>query len=465
MLPVFAIVGRPNVGKSTLFNRLTDSRAALVADFPGLTRDRQYGNGVFHGKNFVVVDTGGIGPTESPIEKLMLQQAKLAITEADIIFFLVDARAGCLAADVSIADELRKLSKPIFLVVNKVDGVNQDTALIDFYRFGFKLLRPVAASQGFGINELMREAFTQFALLTEEKIANEPIETATGIKVAVIGRPNVGKSTLVNRMLGEERVIVFDQAGTTRDSIYIPFKRFDKEYTLIDTAGIRRRGKTFEAIEKFSIIKTLKAIEDANVVVFIIDARENVVEQDLHLLGFIIEAGKSLVLAVNKWDGLDDSQKQTIKNELSRRLHFVDFARMHFISALHGTNVGHLYESINEAYDASFIQLSSHAATVLLQKAVTVHQPPLVGGRRIKLRYAHIGGHNPPVIVIHGNQTDAVPNSYRRFLINFFRDKLSLIGTPIRLEFKTGVNPFKGRKNILTPRQIKKRQRLMRHNK
>jgi GTP-binding protein len=455
MLPVIAIVGRPNVGKSTLFNRLTRSRNALVADFPGLTRDRLYGTGVYHERHFIVIDTGGIGMPETDMEQLMLSQARQAISEANAILFIVDGKAGYTPADVTIANELRKIEKPIYLVVNKTDGMDKQIAAADFYALGFKELAPISATQGEGVDALIGHVLTGI-----EETETAATEMYQGIKVAIIGRPNVGKSTLVNRMLGEERVIVFDQPGTTRDSIYIPFERFDQNYVLIDTAGVRRRGKVFEAIEKFSIVKTLQAIADAEVVIFVIDAQENIVEQDQHLLGYIVEAGKALVIAVNKWDNLEDNQRQTIKRELGRRLSFVDFAKNYYISALHGTNVGHLFEAIIVAYRSAFVAVSTRKTTEILQKAITDHQPPLVHGRRIKLRYAHLGGHNPPTFIIHGNQTEAIPSVYRRYLMNFFRKKLALIGTPVRLEFKSSSNPFKDRKNILTPKQVKKRQRL-----
>ena len=455
MLPVIAIVGRPNVGKSTLFNRLTRSRNALVADFPGLTRDRLYGNGTYHERRFIVIDTGGIGMPESGIEELMLLQARQAISEADAVLFLVDGKTGYTPADVTIAKELRKIEKPIYLVINKTDGIDKQNATADFYALGFKELAPISATQGEGVDALIGHVLAGI----EETVT--PLgEAYQGIKVAIIGRPNVGKSTLVNRMLGEDRVIVFDQPGTTRDSIYIPFERLDQHYVLIDTAGVRRRGKVFETVEKFSIVKTLQAIADAHVVIFVIDAHENVVEQDQHLLGYIVEEGKALVIAVNKWDYLGDDQKQTIKREAGRRLCFVDFAKIYYISALHGTNVGHLYEAIVSAYRSAFVSVNARKTTEILQKALADHQPPLVHGHRIKLRYAHLGGHNPPTFIIHGNQTEAIPISYRRYLMNYFRKKLALIGTPVRLEFKTSSNPFKDRKNILTAKQIKKRQRL-----
>lgn len=455
MIPVIAIVGRPNVGKSTLFNRFTRSQAALVADFPGLTRDRQYGEGEWKGQKFICIDTGGIGVVESDLEALMLSQAKQAIQEADSVLFLVDARDGLTPADLSIAAELRKINKEIYLIVNKVDGLDVATVTADFYQLGFTHFHPISATHGRGIDDLLKTILPK-----SDESSEEAAEAETGIKVAIVGRPNVGKSTLVNRMLGEERVIVYDQAGTTRDSIYIPFERLNERYTLIDTAGVRRKGRIFEAVEKFSIVKTLQAISDANVVLFLFDASENLVEQDLHLLGYILEVGKALVIAANKWDGLETYQRDLIKNEIDRRLRFVDFAPIEFISALHGTNVGHLYRSIKQVYHAAFKRISAKRATDLLIKAQEAYQPPLSHGRRIKLRYAHMGGQNPPQFIIHGNQAESVPVAYQRYLINYFRQALKLIGTPIRIEFKTTENPFKGRKNKLTPRQARKRRRV-----
>jgi GTPase len=463
MIPVIAIVGRPNVGKSTLFNRVTRSRDALVADFAGLTRDRQYGEGKHEDKPFIVVDTGGLGEADGGVDDKLVAQAQLAIREADIILFLVDGRAGLTAADEEIAHQCRKLEKKTFVVVNKVDGCDERTVGTDFYSLGLGELSFIAASHGRGVSQLLDTVLADVEAVAPDD--DEAEDKRKGIHLAIIGRPNVGKSTLVNRMLGEERVVVFDMPGTTRDSIHIPFERRGKEYTLIDTAGVRKRGRVKETVEKFSVIKTLQAIEEAHVVLFIVDAQEGLTDQDCHLLGFAIDAGRALVIAINKWDGLELEQRDRVKQELKRRLSFVDFAKQHFISALHGTGVGDLYASVNKAYEAAGRELKTSELTNILYKAVEAHQPPLVRGRRIKLRYAHGGGHYPPRIVIHGNQTKDLPNSYQRYLINFFREKLKLAGTAIHFVFKSSENPYAGKKNLLTPRQQRKRDRLMRHHK
>ncbi len=461
MTPVIALVGRPNVGKSTLFNRLTRSRDALVANVAGLTRDRKYGEGKVGLKPYIVVDTGGISGDEEGIDSAMAEQSLTAIEEADIVLFLVDARAGLTAADEMIADHLRRQGKPYHLVMNKVDSIDADQAAADFAALGIGDAYQIAAVHGRGVRSMIENVLGDIE--QEDEASDEDAVQAKGIKISIVGRPNVGKSTLVNRMLGEERVVVYDQAGTTRDSVYIPYERFGQEYTLIDTAGVRRRGKVKEAIEKFSVIKTLQAIEDANVVVMVFDAREGIVDQDLHLLGFVLESGRAVVLAINKWDGMQEDEKKQIKEELARRLGFINFARLHMISAKHGTGVGHLYDSIEEAYECATRKLSTNQLTRILEDAVSEHQPPLVHGRRIKLRYCHAGGMNPPTLVIHGNQTDAVPNAYRRYLENTFRKVLKIMGTPIRVEFRSGENPFEGRKNKLNDRQLKKKRRLMDH--
>ncbi|WP_111640707.1 ribosome biogenesis GTPase Der [Marinimicrobium alkaliphilum] len=440
MIPVIALVGRPNVGKSTLFNRLTRSRDALVADYAGLTRDRKYGEGNVDGRRFMLVDTGGISGEEEGIDSLMAGQSLQAIKEADVILFLVDSRAGLTAADYAIAQHLRVQGKPVYLVANKIDGLDPDVALAPFYELGLGEIYPTTATHGRGVASMMEDVLAQLP-----EVESEPEDIAKGIKIAVVGRPNVGKSTLVNRMLGEDRVVVFDLPGTTRDSIYINYERHDKPYTLIDTAGVRRRKNVSLTVEKFSIVKTLKAIEDANVVVLVMDASEGVVDQDLHLLGNVIDAGRALVVALNKWDGLEDTHKEYVRNELGRRLRFVDFADIHYISALHGTGVGNLYKSVEKAFSAATDKFSTNFLTRILEDAVQEHQPPMVHGRRIKLRYAHSGGHNPPIIVIHGNQVHAIPQHYVRYLEKTFRKVLDLHGTPIRLEFKSSENPFAGR--------------------
>lgn len=467
MLPVIALVGRPNVGKSTLFNRLTRTRNAIVADYAGLTRDRQYGEAELDGRRFIVVDTGGITGEEEGIDAAMASQSFQAIDEADIVLFLVDARDGLTAADQSIANYLRTTNRKAFLVANKIDGLNHDVAAAPFFELGLGDVYPITASHGRGVKAMMADVLAALPApeAAEVEEGEEPADEHGGIKIAIVGRPNVGKSTLVNRMLGEDRVVVFDHPGTTRDSIYIDYERHGKPYTLIDTAGIRRRKNVRLAVEKFSIVKTLQAIADANVVILLVDAAEGLVDQDLHLLGSVVDAGRALVVAVNKWDGLDEDQKNKVRRELDRRLHFVDFAEIHFISALHGTGVGHLYKSVEKAYQAATNRFSTNYLTRILQDAVVQHAPPLVHGRRIKLRFAHPGGHNPPIIVIHGNQTDEVPSHYVRYLENIFREALELQGTPLRIQFKTAENPYAGKKNKLTARQQARKRRLMDHVK
>lgn len=461
MLPVIALVGRPNVGKSTLFNYLTRSREALVADYPGLTRDRQYGR-VKHGaRPCLVVDTGGIADDAEGIESFSRKQVQIALEEADVVCFMVDAREGLSASDKVIAEDLRKLAKPIILVTNKVDGIDANLAANDFYSLALGEPVQIAASHGRGVPELL-ERVNQL-LPTETDVVED--DSRRGIGIAVVGRPNVGKSTLVNRLLGEERVIVYDEPGTTRDSIYIPFERNGKQFTLIDTAGMRRRSKVSETIEKFSVIKSLQAIEKSHVVIYLIDASEGITDQDAHLLGLVLEAGRALIIGLNKWDGLTIAQKDTIKRQLDVKLSFLEFAEKHPISALHGSGVGKLFDMVHKLYESAMIDMSTPTLTRIIKEATDAHQPPLVNGRRIKLKYAHQGGRNPPIIVIHGVQTDALPTSYKRYLTNYFRDKLNLSGTPIRLEFKSPVNPFHGQKTKPTEWQVEKRKRLMKREK
>ena len=433
MVPVVALVGRPNVGKSTLFNRLTRTRDALVADFPGLTRDRKYGRAEIEGREFICIDTGGIDGTEDGVETRMAEQSLLAIEEADVVLFMVDARAGLMPADEAIAKHLRSREKPTFLVANKTDGLDPDQAVVDFYSLGLGEIYPIAASHGRGVLSLLEhvllpwmedlapqeevdedaEYWAQFEAEEngEEEEEDDFDPQSLPIKLAIVGRPNVGKSTLTNRILGEERVVVYDMPGTTRDSIYIPMERDGREYVLIDTAGVRKRGKITDAVEKFSVIKTLQAIEDAN------------------------------------------------------RLGFIDFARVHFISALHGSGVGNLFESVREAYDSSTRRVGTSMLTRIMTMAVEDHQPPLVRGRRVKLKYAHAGGYNPPIVVIHGNQVKDLPDSYKRYLMNYFRKSLDVMGSPIRIQFKEGENPYANKRNTLTPTQMRKRKRLMKHIK
>jgi GTP-binding protein len=460
MLPVIAIVGRPNVGKSTLFNCLTSSRAALVSDLPGMTRDRQYGEGDLAGHRFIVIDTGGLTQSKDDLDLLMKEQSLLAVQEADKVLFLVDARAGVTTADQLIAKQLRSLNKEIYLVANKTEGLDPAIAIADLYQLGLGEPFPIAAAHNSGVSELVSFLFknTPSPHVEEE-------ETQQGIKLAFIGRPNVGKSTLTNRMLGEERVIVFDRPGTTRDSIFIPLERQGIRYTLIDTAGLRRRGKIFEAVEKFSVVKTLQAIQAANVILFVMDAHEGVTEQDLKLLGFVLDSGKALVITMNKWDGLSIDERDHAKMSIDRRLNFVPFARVHYISALHGSGVGNLFASINEAYASATKKLATPQLTKILQQAVASHSPPLIQGRRIKLSYAHAGGHNPPLIVIHGNQVKSLPASYIRYLANTFQSNLKLVGTPVQIELKSGENPYRNKKNELTISQQRKKKRLIQHTK
>ncbi|MFS1538478.1 MAG: ribosome biogenesis GTPase Der [Candidatus Phlomobacter fragariae] len=487
MIPVIALVGRPNVGKSTLFNRLTRTRDALVADFPGLTRDRKYGKAEFVGQEFIIIDTGGIDGSEEGIETYMVSQSLLAIEEADIVFFMVDVRSGLIPGDKAIAKHLRSRKKDTYLVANKTDGLDIDTVLGDFYALGIKDIYPIAASHGRGVTQLIEkvvslyspqklandielseeEANAAYWLAQEEKVAIENSEEkafdprSLPIKLAIVGRPNVGKSTLTNCILGEDRVVVYDMPGTTRDSIYIPMERDGCEYVLIDTAGVRKRGKITETVEKFSVIKTLQSIEDANVVLLVIDARKGISDQDLSLLGFILNAGRSLVIVVNKWDGMSQEDRQSVKDMLDLRLGFIDFSKVHFISALHGNGVVNLFESIHEAYESATRRVGTALLTRIMKMAEEEHQPSLIRGRRVKMKYAHAGGYNPPIVVIHGNQVADLPDSYKRYLMNYFRRTLQVMGTPIRIQFKEGDNPYAGKKNKLTPAQLRKRKRLI----
>ena len=457
MKPVIALIGRPNVGKSTLFNQITKSRDALVADFAGLTRDRKYGDAVFQNKSFIVVDTGGIGESEAGIDSYMAEQSKTAINEADIIVFVVDARAGLLASDEQIARELRTLGKKVYLVANKVDGVHAEAAVVEFYQLGFGEPLHVAASHGRGVAQMLEDVLAD----VPEDEDPELHDQNTGLRLAVIGRPNVGKSTLVNRLLGEERVVVYDMPGTTRDSIYIPYERNEQKYTLIDTAGVRRKGKVDEMVEKFSIVKTLQAIKDAHVVIVVLDAREGVVEQDLHLIGYALEAGRAMVIAINKWDNMTEYDRKQCKLDVDRRFDFIPWAKVHLISALHGTGVGELYPSIHRAFDSSHLKVSPAKLTQILNDATEAHQPPMISGKRIKMRYAHMGGQNPPTIIVHGNKVDKTPADYRRYLENVFRRVYKLEGTPVRIDFKTSENPFEGRKTQIDERVAARKRRYV----
>ena len=466
MKPIIALVGRPNVGKSTLFNKLTRSRDALVADHAGLTRDRIYGTAEMEGCAFILIDTGGLTKDSDDMSGLMRQQAQLAIEEADMIFFMVDGRAGLTAADQDVATQLRNADRPVILVVNKSEGERQEIMAADFYALGLGEPQVISATQNRGFVTLLttlREKLPNVVIQNDQN--DEKHDDSNTIRLAIMGRPNVGKSTLINRLMGEERVVAFDEPGTTRDSIYIPFEKNDKQYILIDTAGVRRRSKVSEMLEKFSIVKTLQALEEANVVILVLDAHEGIVEQDLHLAGLIIESGRAVVIAVNKWDGLEKSEREWVATNVERRLPFLSFAKTHFISALEGSGVGLLFKSVNQAYESAMAQLQTPRLTRVLEDAVSDHQPPLVHGRRIKFRYAHLGGKNPPRIIIHGNQTSSTPQSYRRYLENTFRDVLKLHGTPVMIEFKQSENPFKNRKNKLTPTYAGKRQHMEKRRK
>jgi len=460
MLPVIALVGRPNVGKSTLFNLLTGTRDALVADLPGLTRDRKYGYGKLGALPYLVVDTGGLVDEARGVEQLMARQTLRAIEEADRVLFLVDARAGVTPSDHYIAQTLRRLGKSVIVVANKAEGVDASSAAAEFYQLGLGEPLSISATHGDGVRALMERSLTDVQ-------ATAPPDAAgpDDIRVAVIGRPNVGKSTLINRLLGEDRLIAFDQPGTTRDAVYVPFERDGHRYMLIDTAGVRRRARVEEAVEKFSIVKALQAVDSANVVIGVIDAHDTVAEQDASLLGLVAERGRALVIAVNKWDGIPPDKREEIRAGLDLRLPFLDFAPVHFTSALHGTGVGELMRAVHQAYVASMREMPTPELTRVLENAVQQHQPPLVRGRRIKLRYAHQGGRNPPIIVIHGNQVQHVPDAYRRYLGNTFRKTFHLEGTPVRVEFRSDENPFKGKRNTLTPRQVRSRRRLMQRAK
>jgi len=446
--PVIALVGRPNVGKSTIFNRLTRSRDALVADFAGLTRDRIYGTVREEDLDFILIDTGGLTDQSDNMSDLMRKQARLAIDEADLVLFVVDGRAGLMPADIEVAQQLRNEGKPVRLVINKTEGEQREIVAAEFYALGLGEPEVISATQGRGFTELLQEikvCLPEAEVIFDEDEADTD-EQSDDIRLAVLGRPNVGKSTLINRLLGEERVVAFDEPGTTRDSIHIPFEKDGVNYTLIDTAGVRRRSKVSEKLEKFSVLKTLQALEDANVVMLVLDAHEGIVEQDLHLAGLIIESGRAVVLVINKWDGLEKSEREWVAANVERRLPFLNFAKTHFISALHGSGVGLLLKTVRQAYKSAMTKVPTSRLTRVLEDAVSDHPPPLVRGRRIKFRYAHLGGKNPPRIIIHGNQTDATPNSYKRYLENYFRDVLKLQGTPVMIEFKTSDNPFRDKK-------------------
>ncbi len=441
MLPTLVLVGRPNVGKSTLFNRLTKSRDALVADLPGLTRDRHYGRGIGASQPYLVVDTGGFEPnTDSGILKAMAVQTLLAIDEADVIIFIVDGRQGATPQDMDIANRLRRSKCPVFLAVNKTEGMNKAVVSAEFHELGLGDPLSISSAHGEGVKDIIDLALESFHVVEEE-----PEEDYTGDrvpKVAIVGRPNVGKSTLVNALLGEERVIAFDEPGTTRDSISIDLEKNGKHYTLIDTAGVRKRGRVLEAVEKFSVIKTIQSIEEANVVILVVDAQEGITEQDAHVAAYILEAGRALVVAINKWDGLKEEERDWVKREIDRKLMFLDFAEFHYISALRKKGLPELFASVDIAFKAAFAKLSTPQLTRVLIDALQQHQPPISKGIRPKLRYAHQGGSNPPIVVVHGNHVDGVKDAYTRFLEKTFRRTFQLSGTPLRVQYKQGSNPF-----------------------
>jgi len=442
MKPVIALVGRPNVGKSTLFNRLTRTRAALVADFPGLTRDRHYGDGRVGPRDYIVIDTGGFEPLNAEgIAREMAAQAEQAIAESDAIVLVLDAREGVTAQDRRIGERLRITGRRVLLAVNKAEGLPTE-AIAEFHELGLGEPYAISAAHGEGVRDLMDLALLPFVAAETEAAAEGAEDAERRVRVAVVGRPNVGKSTLINALIGEERLIAFDQPGTTRDAIEVEFEFDGRPYTLIDTAGLRRRGKVFEAVEKFSVVKTLQAIADANVVVLLLDASAEISDQDAHIAGYVLESGRALVIAINKWDGLDDYQRDRIKREIDRKLHFLGWARIHTISALKRTGLSAVMRSVSEAHAAAFARLPTPKLTRALQAAVARQMPPRAGASRPKLRYAHQGGVNPPIIVIHGNSLKHVPDSYRRYLEGYFRAEFDLAGTPLRVEFRTGRNPY-----------------------
>ena len=441
MKPVLALVGRPNVGKSTLFNRLTKSRDAIVADFAGLTRDRHYGQGHLGKREFIVIDTGGFEPdASSGIYKEMAKQTQQAVAEADVVIFVVDARGGLSAQDHDIANYLRRIGKPCLLVANKAEGMKEGVQLAEFYELGLGEVLPVSAAHGQGVRSLVDTAMDLLDLPDVDE-DEAPAEEGV-IRLAVAGRPNVGKSTLINTWLGEERLVAFDMPGTTRDAITVPFERAGQKFELIDTAGLRRKGKVFEAIEKFSVVKTLQAIESANVVLLLLDATQGVTDQDAHIAGYILESGRSVVIAINKWDAVDDYQREQLQRQIEQRLAFLKFAPIVRISALKRQGLGPLWKAIDEVHASATAKLSTPVLTRLLQDAVDHQQPKRAGAFRPKLRYAHQGGRNPPVVVIHGTNLEHITDSYRRYLEGRFREHFKLVGTPMRIEFKSGHNPF-----------------------
>lgn len=443
MKPVIALVGRPNVGKSTLFNRFTKTRDAIVADFAGLTRDRHYGNGKLGKREYIVIDTGGFEPdASSGIFHEMARQTQQAVAEADVVIFVLDARAGLSSQDHDIARYLRRLGKPCVLAANKAEGMLEGVQLSEFYELGLGKVNAVSASHGQGVRDLLEHALDTLPAVDEEEDPDQAALDKSTIKLAVAGRPNVGKSTLINTWLGEERLVAFDLPGTTRDAISVPFERNGQRFELVDTAGLRRKGKVFEAIEKFSVVKTLQAIESSNVVLLLLDATQGVTDQDAHIAGYILESGRAVVVAVNKWDAVDDYQKQMLERSIETRLPFLKFASMHYISAVKRQGLGPLWAALVQAHKAAMCKMSTPVLTRLLLESVQFQSPQRAGMFRPKLRYAHQGGMNPPVIVVHGNSLDHITDAYKRFLEGRFRKEFALVGTPLRIEFKNSHNPF-----------------------
>jgi GTPase len=460
MLPAVALVGRPNVGKSTLFNRLTRTRDALVADFPGLTRDRRYGYGSHDERRFIVIDTGGLAVGDSgTITSLVAEQVDLAIDEANAVVFVVDHKSGLTAEDARIAERLRRESKPVVIAVNKAEGVLGEIAAAEFHALGLAEPFGIAALHGQGVAELLD------AVLAPFPAADEPLDEELGPKIAVIGRPNVGKSTLINRLLGTNRLITSPEPGTTRDSVLVPCERDGRKFVLVDTAGIRRRARVSEAIEKYSIVQSLQAIEDAGAVIALLDARDGVSDQDLHLIGLAAARGRALVIGVNKWDGLTSGQRREMERDVDRRLDFVPYATVHYASALHGSGIAEIIDAALVAYRCAGAEFKTPRLNKVLGDAVGANPPPLIRGRQARLRYAHQGGRYPPLIVVHGSQAERLADHYKRYLENTFRVALKLRGTPVRVELRSGENPFAGKRERLSPRQAKKKRRTLRQRK
>ena len=462
LVPAIALVGRPNVGKSTLFNRLTATRDALVADYPGLTRDRLYGFAEAMPAPAIIIDTGGLIENPDGLSALMVDQVQLAVNEADVVVLMVDAKAGITPGDEYAAGLVRKTGKPVVLAVNKSEGQPPDESAAEFYQLGLGDPIAISATRGDRIDLFIEKTLAVCPKSDDDDILQaQPV----GMRIAVVGRPNVGKSTLINQFLGEDRLVAFSEAGTTRDSIFVPFESAGNSYVLVDTAGIRRRSRVKGSIEKFSVVKALQAVEDSDAVIVLLDARDSVSDQDVSLIGLVLDRGRSLTIGVNKWDGLPENQRNEVRRQLERKLPFLNFVDYHFVSALNGSGIFEMLESAKVAAESATRDLSTRLLTEVLDTAVIAHPLPLVQGRRIKLSYAHQGGKRPPIVVIHGNQTNKVPDSYRRYLTKRFREAFSLRGTPLRLQFKTSHNPFAGLRNRLTPRQLRRRQRLKAHRK